>query len=321
MCTDGCRHWLRIALETVCDNDRPVYAIGKINVIDKEKREKETLLKKSQHDSLTHIYNAETSFELVSEALTGLGSGDMGALLLIDVDHFKSINDTYGHLHGDEILREVASLLEGSFRKEDIVGRPGGDEFIVYMKNIRDTRTLTEKMRFPVRADARYLYRAGKHLTVSIGAAASRRNDLQQALSARGPCSLQSKELGRDTFYLSDGSAANKKHNKTAVGYKPAAVFQSFSAPRKGVRLDAFQPLRHPRDVLRRIDPQLFDPHRAVKLQSIKGAAANSLRHLRSSASLISGITVVRSSHSIPESHSNPSVSKKPSAPAPQTSG
>ncbi|WP_258106712.1 diguanylate cyclase [Christensenella minuta] len=208
LCTDGCRHWLRIALETVCDNDRPVYAIGKINVIDKEKREKETLLKKSQHDSLTHIYNAETSFELVSEALTGLGSGDMGALLLIDVDHFKSINDTYGHLHGDEILREVASLLEGSFRKEDIVGRPGGDEFIVYMKNIRDTRTLTEKCASLCAQMHGISIEPGKHLTVSIGAAASAGGMTYSKLYQLADRALyKAKELGRDTFYLSDGSA------------------------------------------------------------------------------------------------------------------
>ncbi|MBC5649040.1 transporter substrate-binding domain-containing diguanylate cyclase [Christensenella tenuis] len=206
-CIDGKTHWLRIALETVYDNSSPAYAIGKINIIDEEKLEKDTLLKKSQHDSLTHIYNAETSFELISEALSGIAPGEMGALLIADIDHFKLINDTYGHLRGDEVLRQVASLLKSSFRKEDIVGRPGGDEFIVYMRNIRDVRTLTDKCASLCEQVHGILIYPGKHLTVSIGVAIATEGTTYSKLYQLADHALyKAKELGRDTFHLADGS-------------------------------------------------------------------------------------------------------------------
>lgn len=204
-CIDGETHWLRIALETVYDNNSPAYAIGKINIIDEEKLEKDTLLKKSQHDSLTHIYNAETSFELISEALSDIAPGEMGALLIADIDHFKLINDTYGHLRGDEVLRQVASLLKDNFRKEDIVGRPGGDEFIVYMKNIRDTQTLTDKCASLCERIRGIFLEPGKHLTASIGVAIATEGTTYSNLFQRADHALYTaKKLGRDTFHLAD---------------------------------------------------------------------------------------------------------------------
>lgn len=204
-CIDGETHWLRIALETVYDNNSPAYAIGKINVIDEEMLEKDALLKKSQHDSLTHIYNAETSSELISEALSGIAPGEMGALLIADIDHFKLINDTYGHLRGDEVLRQVASLLKDNFRKEDIVGRPGGDEFIVYMKNIRDTQTLTDKCASLCERIRGIFIEPGKHLTASIGVAIATEGATYSNLFQRADHALYTaKKLGRDTFHLAD---------------------------------------------------------------------------------------------------------------------
>lgn len=127
----------------------PVYAIGKISVIDEEKSEKESLREQAQRDSMTHLYNSETSKRLIEEHLPKLQPGEVGALLLLDVDLFKSINDTYGHMCGDETLKAVARLLESSFRDGDVIGRPGGDEFLVYLPRIQDIPALTKKCARP----------------------------------------------------------------------------------------------------------------------------------------------------------------------------
>ena len=66
----------------------------------------------------------------------------MRALLIIDLDHFKQINDTYGHPEGDRLLQRVAAIIPECLRPNDIYGRLGGDEFVIYLKNIPDIRNI-----------------------------------------------------------------------------------------------------------------------------------------------------------------------------------
>ena len=68
------------------------------------------------------------------------------AMLLIDVDNFKQINDTYGHLFGDRVLRETAGSLRAIFRHEDIAARIGGDEFVVFMTNLQRNNVIDSKV-------------------------------------------------------------------------------------------------------------------------------------------------------------------------------
>ena len=120
------------------------YAIGKINVIDHEKQEQAKLLEQAQKDSLTNVLNAKVVRNSIEAALSSLWPGTTGALLLIDIDYFKSVNDTYGHMRGDQVLKEVAGILKNSFQN-GIVGRPGGDEFIVYLKDMQSRDQLCKQ--------------------------------------------------------------------------------------------------------------------------------------------------------------------------------
>ena len=70
---------------------------------------------------------------LARESGRAMRTGETMALLIIDIDHFKKINDTYGHESGDAVLRELGAVLEKTIRKTDIVGRFGGEEFLVLM--------------------------------------------------------------------------------------------------------------------------------------------------------------------------------------------
>lgn len=202
-CIDGREHWLRLALETVYDGDVPVYALGKITIIDEEKRERETLLEKSQLDSLTQIYNAAASRQTVERELAALRPGQSGALLLVDIDHFKSVNDTYGHLEGDQTLQRLAALLRGSFRAGDVVGRPGGDEFLVYLCTLRSREALEEKCEQLCKKVHGVTLSDGKHLTVSMGAAmAACGSEYDQLYRAADRALYRAKELGRDGFAI-----------------------------------------------------------------------------------------------------------------------
>ena len=90
----------------------------------------------NEQDSLTHILNAGTTRRLSEEYLS---QGDKCcAIMVIDVDNFKRINDRYGHMVGDEVMIKAAATLKKLFRSNDIVGRIGGDEFLVLMKDVED---------------------------------------------------------------------------------------------------------------------------------------------------------------------------------------
>ena len=68
--------------------------------------------------------------------MENMGKCNKGCFMLIDIDDFKHVNDTYGHETGDKVLTEVATALTNVFRKEDVIGRYGGDEFVVFMPDI-----------------------------------------------------------------------------------------------------------------------------------------------------------------------------------------
>lgn len=94
------------------------------------------LLKYAQTDALTGLYNKETTKLLTDELLSKDKEG-IHAFLILDMDCFKQINDAYGHAVGDIVLQKFGRLLKNTFREGDILGRIGGDEFVVVMKNIQ----------------------------------------------------------------------------------------------------------------------------------------------------------------------------------------
>lgn len=114
-------------------------------------REQQNILKEmATRDSLTRLYNHSLLMELLEKELAKSARDNTGlAFIMLDIDHFKKVNDTYGHLVGDGVLKELASLLISSSRTGDIVGRYGGEEFGIVLPQIDlgGTRTLCERLR------------------------------------------------------------------------------------------------------------------------------------------------------------------------------
>ena len=123
--------------------------IGKLIDVSKDAKEKESLLNRSQIDGLTGVYNAITTKERIIEKLNSkkvmVKGASKDALILIDCDDFKTINDTHGHLMGDKILEALGKILKQTFRSTDIIGRIGGDEFCVYMTDVSSKEDLKSK--------------------------------------------------------------------------------------------------------------------------------------------------------------------------------
>lgn len=137
--------WCRVRITVLRDNaGDPVRMIGVIVDIDREKKISEELTNRAERDLLTGLYNKETTRELIEEELKRHPEA-AAALIVMDLDNFKQINDEQGHFKGDEVLTEVAAKLSAQFRTSDIIGRIGGDEFAVFLSNIPSREFACEK--------------------------------------------------------------------------------------------------------------------------------------------------------------------------------
>ncbi|MDX9884500.1 CHASE domain-containing protein [Thauera sp.] len=124
----------------VDSNGQPQWLDGVIIDITERKKAEEAIRNLAFVDTLTNLPNRRFLLERLRQGLANSRRhGNHGALLFIDLDHFKSINDTYGHEAGDRLLCEVARRLRQSVRKGDTVGRLGGDEFVVMLEDLSDS--------------------------------------------------------------------------------------------------------------------------------------------------------------------------------------
>lgn len=110
----------------------PSRIIVVVSDIDRQKKETLDLRQKAEHDLLTGLYNRVTTMAMVDEAIANSRKGDRHALFVVDIDNFKKVNDNLGHLCGDELIVETAEQFHRQFREDDIVGRIGGDEFVIF---------------------------------------------------------------------------------------------------------------------------------------------------------------------------------------------
>jgi len=159
-------------------------------------------------DTLTGCLNRRGLEQVLGQAVHhAVRRGGELALLAIDIDHFKSINDTAGHLAGDAVLRELAALLSHSSRGGDVVARVGGEEFVVFLP-AADTETagvVAERIMSAVRGHTFRTARGALRVTVSIGIASEQVTDthVAGALRARADEALYvAKRLGRNRVVM-----------------------------------------------------------------------------------------------------------------------
>jgi diguanylate cyclase (GGDEF)-like protein/PAS domain S-box-containing protein len=135
MRADGRLVWIGLTSTLVRDSDgRPLYFVAHIEDVGDRRDAEKRLRRLADHDALTGLLNRRRFGEEVGQELGRIRrNGGRAALLLIDLDHFKSVNDDLGHKAGDEVLAAVARTLRGRLRSTDIAGRLGGDEFAVLL--------------------------------------------------------------------------------------------------------------------------------------------------------------------------------------------
>ncbi|MBO5335814.1 MAG: EAL domain-containing protein [Lachnospiraceae bacterium] len=169
--TDGEYHWVSVTGKTLYAKDgTPERVLGKIRNIDAQKEKEKELQEKSQKDSLTGLYNHMTAKNMAAKRIADMKPGEVSYLLVCDIDNFKKLNDTNGHMFGDAVICSFADEMS-RLLPEAVRGRIGGDEFLIYVENT--TREVVEKQmqELNILLSDRYNdEKNGLHISCSIGA-------------------------------------------------------------------------------------------------------------------------------------------------------
>ncbi len=162
--------WYRAKYVSLADEEGAVYrVVGRLDDINDIIRKQDQLRVDAQMDEITGVYNKNYAIAAIAEALRAKRLESYDALLFLDGDSFKTINDTFGHLEADEVLRQIGAILRGLFRKGDIVARFGGDEFIIYMRSAGELARVTAKAGAILRAVNRIKVKGKNPVQCSIG--------------------------------------------------------------------------------------------------------------------------------------------------------
>ncbi len=142
----GCYIWCNVH-PTVFFDEQGIATrlIAVVSDIDRRKKESIVLRQQAEHDLLTGLYNRMTVMDRIDQVLGKSRKVERHALFVIDIDNFKSVNDQLGHLKGDELIIETATQIKRLFRQKDIVGRIGGDEFVVLLRDIASMELIVKK--------------------------------------------------------------------------------------------------------------------------------------------------------------------------------
>jgi diguanylate cyclase (GGDEF)-like protein/PAS domain S-box-containing protein len=200
----GHQVWVLLSVSLVRDDEgRPLHLIAQVQDISERKEFEERLEHLVDHDYLTALFNGRR-FEqaLAQEVKSAARYGSGGALLLLDLDHFKAVNDQFGHKAGDDLLKTVAAALRGRIRETDVLARLGGDEFGIILPQV-DGEQADVAAEGIVRALRRQTAILAEHqipVTASIGVALFDGHTNIEILAAADLAMYEAKEAGRNRF-------------------------------------------------------------------------------------------------------------------------
>lgn len=171
------------------------------------------LRERASKDGLSGLLNRTTAEHYIRERLQGAAQGERCAMLIVDLDNFKQVNDTLGHQTGDQVIRHSARILSGLFRASDVLGRLGGDEFIAFFSGQLDEAAISRKAQAV--CDSLQISLEGPpplYLSASVGVSVhTGTGHFEELYQAADRALYQVKRNGKGTFHVSkDGADAGE---------------------------------------------------------------------------------------------------------------
>ena len=165
--------WYRANLFVAHDNAGAWHLVGLIENIEDER----DLRYRAENDAATGLSNHATTQDLVAAALAKPAVREHSVCVVLDIDDFKAVNDNSGHMEGDALLRKVGSVLRSSFRESDVIGRVGGDEFVLLLKEVDMDVVLRKLNQVRAQISATTVPGLGHAPTLSVGVYATCSDD------------------------------------------------------------------------------------------------------------------------------------------------
>lgn len=217
---DGTDVWTRATVSVVRDEDGSQYAIAQIEDVSERRHLVEELRRAATHDRLTGLANRallESHLQVVRARQARTGA--IAAVLFIDLDHFKEVNDTFGHAGGDDLLVQVADRLRAAVRATDLPARLGGDEFVVLsgdLASVDEAEYLAQRLQSALVR----VYRLGQgtaRVGASVGVTIVRADaPLEELLAEADAATYRAKELGRNRVELFDELVSRERRERLA---------------------------------------------------------------------------------------------------------
>jgi diguanylate cyclase (GGDEF)-like protein/PAS domain S-box-containing protein len=217
---DGLDVWTRATVSVVRDDDGSQYAIAQIEDVSERRHLVEELRRAATHDRLTGLANRallESHLEVLRARQVRVGA--KAAVLFIDLDYFKEVNDTFGHAGGDELLVQVADRLRAAVRGSDLPARLGGDEFVVLsgdLASVGEAEFLAQRLQSALVRPYR-LEQGTARVGASVGVTiVSPDASLEDLLAEADAATYRAKELGRNRVEMFSDLVSRERRERLA---------------------------------------------------------------------------------------------------------
>ncbi len=209
----GVARWKRVEIYSVVDQDKQaVQLVGKIADIQRQKQSMQRLIRQADSDPLSGLLNRGAMERNIKAFLAGEGNGGVHALLMLDFDNFKAVNDTLGHAKGDQLLTSFANGMRRLFRSGDFLSRIGGDEYMIFIKSARNDLIVQDKAE-ALRGEMAVLSRKiGIPVSISVGIAIYRRDGetFERLYRAADEALYRVKRSGKNAISFASAPAEEK---------------------------------------------------------------------------------------------------------------
>lgn len=196
-------HWVHLSIEMIQYADSPEIKLFLLyKDIDEEKRAEIQLQLRAEKDQLTGLLNRAAFTKKVNELFSSSPQGVQHAIIMLDIDKFKEVNDTLGHIAGDMLLSDIAQHLHELMRNDDLLGRLGGDEFILCLKNIPNSDIVSKRANFICHMLQREYHAVSVSASLGVAFYPTHGTTLEELYACADQALYTAKNKGRNRFEL-----------------------------------------------------------------------------------------------------------------------